>query len=488
MLSPRLQLFHDTKLEELTLQQAREYMDRGLISAKDLVLLYMHRIATFDKGPNGLHSILEINPDALQTAEALDQERKETGYRSALHGVPVLVKDNLATADKMHTSAGSIALKDSYATKDSFVVKQLREAGAIILGKTNMTEWANFMSDEMPSGYSSRGGQVMNPYGSSFDCGGSSSGSGASVAANFAMLAIGTETSGSILSPASQNSLVGVKPTVGLISRSGIVPISTTQDTAGPMARTVVDAALTMNSLTAFDPLDPITNTNILRDTDFTSNLDTNGLEGAKVGIVREGIFKYMTDEQLPIVEQAIAQLRDMGAHIVDEVTIPSMQASWTMDVMTYEFKVALNAHLKDYHSISAPKMLAEIIEFNRRNPDERLKYGQSILEQSEQTSGTLTDAAYLNALTFDQYKAKEEGIDAVLQEHQLDALVFPNNFGASIPAKAGYPSVTVPAGYTSAGEPVGITFTGSAFSESTLLKYAYAFEQATKQRKKPQL
>jgi len=488
MLSPRLKQFYDEHLEELTLDEVRVFFTKGTITAKDLVLLYFERILTFDSDPNGLNSLLEINPDALQIAESLDYERKITGFRSPLHGIPVLIKDNLATADKMKTSAGSLVMKDSFAREDSFLVKQLRDAGAIILGKTNMTEWANFMTDGMPAGFSSRGGQVVNPYGKRFDVGGSSTGSATAIAANFAMLAIGTETSGSILSPASQHSIVGLKPTVGLLSRTGIIPISITQDTAGPMTRTVKDAALLLNTIAKIDEFDPTTKTNLLDKIDFTSFLDKKGLKGKRIGIVREGVFEHLSPEQKLVMEEAINQLKKIGAVIVDPVVVPSSQLPWTMDVMIHEFKVALNTYLNDYTDSSAPKSLKELISFNQLDQVNRLKFGQTMLERAEKTSGTLTEPEYLTALSFDHLQSKEMGIDAVLQEQQLDALVYPNNLGAAIPAKAGYPSITVPAGYTSQGEPVGLTFTGTAFSEPTLMTFAYAFEQATKFRVKPPL
>lgn len=488
MLSPRLQTFYEKHLDELTLENVRGFFEKGTVSAKDLVMLYLERISLFDSGPNGLNALLEINPDAVHIAEALDYERQEVGFRSPLHGVPVVIKDNHATADKMHTSAGSLAMKDSYAYEDAFLVKQLREAGAVILGKTNMTEWANFMTDGMPAGFSSRGGQVVNPYGSSFEVGGSSTGSATAVAANFAMLSIGTETSGSILSPASQHSLVGVKPTVGLISRTGIIPISTSQDTAGPMTRTVKDAAIFLNTLTEIDDLDHATKTNPLTEIDFTSFLDKNGLKGKRIGIVREGVFDQLSSEQVPVMEEAIKQLKKTGADVIDPVEVPSSDSPWTIDVMVHEFKVALNTYLNDYTDSPAPTSLKELIKFNQLDPEKRLKFGQIMLERAEKTSGTLTEPEYLTALSYDQVQSKEMGIDAVLQEHQLDALVYPNNLGAFIPAKAGYPSVTVPGGYTSQGEPLGITFTGTAYSDPTLLKFGYAFEQATKYRVKPNI
>ncbi|MGJ9382162.1 amidase family protein [Salipaludibacillus sp. CF4.18] len=489
MLNERLQKFYEEQLEELTIDDIRIAFKKELITIKELIMLYLKRIAEFDKGENGVNAILEINPEAIQLAEALDMERKESGFRSSLHGIPVLIKDNLATADKLHTSAGSLALAESYAMKDSFLVKQLREAGAIIIGKANMTEWANFMTENMKNGYSSRGGQVLNPYGPGIDCGGSSSGSAAGIAANLAMVAIGTETSGSILSPASQNSVVGVKPTVGLLSRSGIIPISITQDTAGPITRTVKDAALLLNALVAQDPSDPVTKTNHeLTEFNFTSSLEKDTLQGSRIGIAREGIFENISEEEQLIMEEAIQKLKDLGAEVIDSVVVKTMDAPWSMDVMLFEFKTALNSYLHEYASTTSPKTLADIIQFNRLEPSTRLKYGQTILEKSELSSGTLTEPAYLHALTFDYTNSKEKGIDLTLAENNLDAIVYPNNLGAAIPAKAGYPSITVPAGYTSEGHPVGITFTSKAYSEPMLLKLAYAYEQATMKRKAPKL
>ncbi|RXJ04292.1 amidase [Anaerobacillus alkaliphilus] len=484
MQNPRLKQLHDEWLVEATIDEIREKLTNGEISSKYLVLMYLYRIANFDQ----INSVLEINPDALHIAEALDVERKEKGPRSPLHGIPILVKDNIDTADKMHTSAGSLALQDSIALKDSTVAKQLRDAGAIILGKTNMTEWANFMTIGMPSGYSSRGGQVLNPYGpGKFDVGGSSAGSGASIAANLAAAAVGTETSGSILSPASQNSLVGIKPTVGLISRTGIIPIAFSQDTAGPMARTVKDAVYLLNALVGNDESDPVTKTNPLVNTDFLEFLGETDLHGVRLGIARETYFEYLTEEKLVVMNAAIEKLTELGAEVV-EVTIPSTKEKWSYDVLTYEFKVALNSYLNSLSPSANIRSLADVIKFNNEDPDQMLKYGQTLLEEAEETSGTLREKEYVNAREHDIYKSTEQGIDATLEEHKLDAIVFPNNFGAGIPAKAGYPSITVPAGYTEEGEPVGITFTGTAFSEPKLIEVAYAYEQGTKARKAPKM
>jgi amidase len=484
MKNPKLKQLHDQWLLEATIEEIQEKLASGEITSKDLVLMYLYRIANFDQ----IRSVLEVNPDALHIAEALDAERKEKGVRSPLHGIPILVKDNIDTNDKMHTSAGSLALKDSIARKDSVVAKQLRDAGAIILGKTNMTEWANFMTTGMPSGYSSRGGQVLNPYGpGQFDVGGSSSGSGAAIAANFAVAAVGTETSGSILSPASQNSLVGIKPTVGLISRTGIIPIAFSQDTAGPMARTVKDAAHLLTALNGVDEADPITKTNPLLNVDFSKFLGATDLSGVRIGVAREVYFDYLTEEKLVVINEAINKLVELGAEIID-VTIPSTKEQWSYDVLTFEFKVALNSYLASLDQSVNIRSLKQVIEYNEANQEEMLKYGQKLLEESEETSGRLVEAEYVNVREHDLYMSTEQGIDFTLNEHKLEAIVFPNNFGAAIPAKAGYPSITVPAGYTIEGEPVGITFTSTAYSEPNLIKLAYAYEQATSKRKAPKL
>lgn len=487
MENPRLKNFHDDYLLEATIEELQEKMQNGEITSKELVLMYMNRIGQLDQN---IHSVLELNPDALHIAAALDAEREKKGPRSPLHGIPILLKDNIDTGDKMQTTAGSLALKGHYAQSDSFVAFQLRNAGAVIIGKTNMTEWANFMTEGMPSGYSSRGGQTLNPYGpGKFDVGGSSAGSGAAIAANFAAAAIGTETSGSILSPASQNSLVGIKPTVGLISRTGIIPIAHSQDTAGPMARTVKDAAILLNVLAVSDENDPVTLTNRdLQGKDFTAFLDGNGLHGARIGIARETYFDYLSSEKLAVMNQAVARLNELGAEVVDEMVIPSTKTEWSYDVLTYEFKADVNAYLRTVAPHLHIRTLSDVINFNEKNSEKCLKYGQSILIEAEETSGDLTEMAYISALEKDIYFSGEQGIDYVMQEHNLDAIVFPNNYGAGIPAKAGYPSITVPAGYTPEGEPVGITFTGLAYSEPLLIKLAFAFEQATRHRKAPEL
>lgn len=476
----------ETFLEEITIKQLQEKLESGEITSKQLVLMYLKRISNLDKSIN---SILEVNPDALHIAAALDRERALSGSRGPLHGIPILIKDNIDTHDKMHTSGGSLALKDSIALQDSFVAEQLRKAGAIILGKTNMTEWANFMAYGMKSGYSSRGSQVLNPYGpGKFDVGGSSSGSGAAIAANLAAAAVGTETSGSILNPSCQNSLVGIKPTVGLISRRGIIPIAHTQDTAGPMARTVEDAAILLTALSGIDEQDPITQTNALAETDFRKFLLEDGLKGKRIGIATDGFLSLLSKDKQIVFLEALEFLKISGAEVVRNIEIPSARADWKYDVLTYEFKPDLNAYLSGLHPSVSVRTLADLIEFNNENEEKMLKYGQAVLIESEKTSGSLTEEEYVNALDFDLYHSTEQGIDYALKKYNLDAIVFPSDEGSHISAKAGYPTIAVPAGYTAEGEPVGITFAGTAYSEPNLIEIAYAYEQMTKFRKAPVL
>ncbi len=481
--NPHLNTLMAEWLPEATIDEMQEKMENGELSSHDLVLMYQARIATFDKITN---SVLELNPDALHIAAALDAERKQKGPRGPLHGIPVLVKDNIDTNDKMHTSAGSLALKDSYAQKDSFVAAKLREAGAVILGKTNMTEWANFMANNMKSGYSSRGGQVLNPYGpGNFDVGGSSAGSGAAIAANLAAIAVGTETDGSILNPSSRNSLVGIKPTVGLVSRSGIIPIAHTQDTAGPMARTVKDAVYLLEAIAGQDPQDPATMVS-LPEFSHDSLFDEHALKGAKIAVVREEYIGEWTQEQEQIFQKAVEKLEELGAEIV-EAEVPAAKATWGYKVLSYEFKADLNTYLAGLSPNVPVRTLADVIAFNYEHGEKTLKYGQEVLLESEGTSGTLTEAEYLEELECNLYMAREQGIDYALKEYGADAVLFPMD-GSTIGSKAGYPSVTVPTAFTEDGEPVGITFSGTAFSEPLLIRLAYAYEQATRVRQGPEL
>ncbi|TGB04910.1 amidase family protein [Halobacillus salinus] len=449
----------------------------GETTSREVTMAYLERIAEFDQSGPSINSVKEINPDALHIAEALDQERKQKGARGPLHGIPILLKDNIDTGDKMHTSAGSIALKDHYAKEDSFVASQLRKAGAILLGKANLTEWANFMSEAMPNGYSSRGGQVLNPYGpGTFDVGGSSSGSAAAVACSFATAAIGTETSGSILSPASANSLVGLKPTVGLISRNGIIPISHSQDTAGPITRTVKDAALLLEVLATQDAHDPATSTKPLQTSNlYTLELNPYALQGARVG-VDYTFFEDLNKEERNVMDQAIEDLKSQGAEVI-EISFPVTERE--SSVMFHEFKHGINAYLSSCAPHIPVHTLQELIAFHREHEESALEYGQSVLLDAEQTSGTLTDSTYIKDRLEDLRISTSDGLDALREEHRLDAFLSPNAAGSQLPAMAGYPSITVPAGYTEdEGKPVGLTLTASAFEESKLLSLGYHYEQ----------
>jgi amidase len=466
-------LFSSFNIEEASIIDMQKLMEQGKITSKQLVQIYLERIALYDKSGPKINSVLEINQDALDLAEAMDVERKIRGSRGPLHGIPVLLKDNIDTNDKMHTSAGSLALANSIAPEDAFIVKQLRKSGAVILGKANMTEWANFMTEGMPNGYSSRGGQVLSPYVSEKDVGGSSSGSGASVACTFTAVAIGTETSGSIL------------------SRSGIIPISHSQDTPGPMARSVSDAAILLGALTGIDEADAATwKSEGSYFTDYKPFLDRSGLRGARIGIPRF-YYNNLSEEEQQLMNRAITVLKEQGAIIVDDVVIHSAEqiSHYTLSpVLIHEFRTDINSYLSKLEPYVAVHSLQEVIEFNLKSPEQMLKYGQSILLKSEQTSSTLTEPDYILSRLQDIRLSQSEGIDRALAEYSLDSLLFPSFGGEGIAAKAGYPSVTVPGGYTSDGLPFGVTFTGTAFSEPQLIKQAYAFEQSTHYRVAPRL
>jgi amidase len=473
---------------EQTIDDLSRAMAKGEVTSEQLVIAYLERISAIDRGGPKLNAVLEINPDALFIARALDQERKVSGPRGPLHGIPVLIKDNIDTADKMHTSAGSLALANNYAPQDAFVAAQLRKAGAVILGKANMTEFANFMTEGMPSGYSSRGGQVLNPYGpGSFNPSGSSSGSAVAVAASLCAAAVGTETSGSILSPSNNCSIVGIKPTVGLISRTGIVPIAFSQDTAGPMARTVADAAVLLGALTGADPADPATAVGLGRtQKEYTRFLDASGLRGARIGLVGGWFTAKLSADEKNLFEAAVAAVREQGAEVVEVTIATAAEGYWRSQVLEYEFKPALNGYLAALGPSAPVKTLSEIIAFNNANPEATLKYGQKLLTLSDGLSGTLTEPEYISGRLEDLRRAKTEGIDATMAEQKLDALLFAGDWGDWIAAKAGYPSICVPAGYTGEGHPFGVTFSGLAWSEPALIRYAYAFEQATKLRVAP--
>ncbi|MEK5252675.1 amidase family protein [Paenibacillus sp. FSL F4-0125] len=478
------------EIVEATIPEIQAALESGDITSKQLVLMYYERIADHDKNGLTINSVLEINPDALFIAESLDVERAIKGSRGPLHGIPVLLKDNINTGDKMHTSAGSLALANSFAGEDAFVVTKLREAGAIIMGKANMTEFANFMTNGMPSGYSSRGGQVLNPYNISTPTGGSSAGSAVAVACNFCTVSVGTETSGSILNPGNLGSIIGIKPTVGLLSRSGILPLSNTQDTAGPMARTVRDAVLLLNAMLGNDNHDAAMGTNVGKiHEDYTIFLDENGLQGARIGIPRDYYFEELTDEQLALFNASVDRMRELGATIIDPADIKTAREISYSSVVLNEFKTALNAYLSRLGPEAPMRTLKDIIDFNHAHPVETLRYGQATLIDAEYTtSGTQTEPNYLRHRATDLKLCKEEGIDATMKEYNLDALLFPADFGARITSRAGYPSIVVPSGYTSAGAPFGVTFSAKAYQEPTLIKLAYAYEQHYKVRKAPSL
>jgi amidase len=479
------------RIEEATIEDMQQAMELGESTSFELVQRYMERIALYDRQGPLINSVLELNPDALHLAEAADAERRIGIVRGPLHGIPVLLKDNIGTADRMHTSAGSIALSEHYAREDAFLVGRLREAGAVILGKANMTEWANFMTEGMPGGYSSRGGQVLNPYGpGTFYAGGSSTGSGAAVAANLAAVAVGTETSGSILSPAVHNSVVGIKPTVGRISRSGIIPLAHSQDTAGPLGRTVTDAALLLGVLCGRDPQDAATGCSVGTEVaDFTAYLDRTGLQGARIGIPRQVYHDdELNDEERALFEGLLQELVDAGATLVDPADISSAAelSTFRSSVLRHEFKADLNAYLSKLPPELPIHSLKELITFNAAHSEQALKYGQITLTHCEETSGNLTEPQYILGRLKDIRLSRKEGIDRVMKEHRLDAFLFPRNNGDSIAAKAGYPSIAVPAGYLQDGRPFGIMFTGGAFSEPMLIKLAYAFEQLRPRRAAP--
>ena len=468
---------------DLSIQQLQQQMKSGAITSEALTQHHFERIARVDAGK--LNSVRQTNPDALEIARGLDAERASGGTRGILHGIPVLVKDNISTADGLETTAGSLTLRGSIAQNDAFLVTKLREAGAVILGKANMTEWANFISTDMPNGYSSLGGQVKNPYGD-FDTGGSSSGSGSSIAADLAVVAVGTETSGSILSPSVSNSLVGIKPTVGLISRTGIIPIAASQDTAGPMTRCVADAAVLLGVLAGRDPQDSATKGS-RGEADYTKFLVKDGLRGARIGVPRVHYWDLVTPDQRPIFETALVALQDCGAVLIDaEIPTAKAVSDAGYAVLVYEFKRDLNNYLRSLER-PYPQSLLEVIRLNEVNFETHLRYGQTLLLASQAASGT-RGQYYRHARAEDLRLAKLEGIDATMQQHKLDAIFMPMYWGAQIGAKAGYPTITVPAGYDVNGQPVGISLLGSAYSEGKLIQYGYGFEQATKARKSPPL
>ena len=496
---------HGTKafeLDETTIAALQAGMKSGRYSARAIVQKYLARIEEIDKRGPALNSVLELNPDALATAEALDKERKAKGARGPLHGIPILVKDNIGTHDRMSTTAGSLALQGSVPPQDAFIVRRLREAGAVILGKTNLSEWANFRSSHSTSGWSGRGGLTRNPYALDRNPCGSSSGSGVAVAANLCAAAVGSETDGSIVCPSSANGIVGIKPTLGLLSRSGIVPIAHSQDSAGPMTRTVADAALLLGALAAVDRADGATDPSRSKAfADYTQFLDPKGLGGARIGVVRK--FFGSNDAADRLMDAALEEMKRRGAVIVDPANIDTAGKfdDSELEVLLYEFKADLNAYLAGLGPGAPARSLKEIIEFNERNKKKEMPYfGQDLFLKAED-KGPLTSKEYLAAREKNERLSRAEGIDAVMDKFNLDALVAPtagpawatdlvdgdhSAGGSSSPAAvAGYPNINVPAGWVF-GLPVGISFFGRAWSEPTLIKLAYAFEQATRFRQPP--
>jgi len=494
-------LTDDFPLNEFTIRELQQKMVAAEYTSRSITEMYLRRIDAIDKNGPKLNSVIELNPDALTIADALDVERKHGKVRGPLHGIPVLIKDNIDTADKMMTTAGALAMAGNKATKDAFIVNLLREAGAVVLGKTNLSEWANFRSTRSASGWSSRGGQTKNPYVLDRNPCGSSSGSGVAAAANLCAVAIGTETNGSVACPASINGIVGIKPTVGLWSRSGIIPISQTQDTAGPMTRTVMDAAILLGALAGIDTADTATRESqgkALKD--YTTFLDANGLQGKKIGV--EKSFLKVHEGVDGLLQKALEQMKSKGATIVEVEMMKMLKVldGEEMNVLKYEFKDGLNRYLTTAHA--NVKSLKELIEFNKKNEGKTMPYfKQEILESSESLGG-LDTKEYKDALK-KLLTVTRGAIDKLLKEHRLDAICGPasgpswcidlingdafTGYGAYSPAaEAGYPSITVPMGMVFE-LPIGLSFIGTAYSEPSLIKIAYAYEQASRNRVAPQ-
>jgi amidase len=488
-------------LEEITTAELQQGMASGTFTSRAVTEAYLARIDALDRNGPALRSIIEVNPDALDVAASLDAERKSKGARGPLHGVPVLLKDNVDTHDKMTTTAGSLALEGSIPPQDSTVAAKLRAAGAVLLAKANLSEWANIRSAHSSSGWSARGGQCRNPYVLDRNPCGSSSGSGTATSANLGAIAIGTETDGSIVCPSNACGLVGFKPTVGLVSRAGIIPISHTQDTAGPMTRTVTDAAIVLGVIAGRDSRDPATAAGAGKSyPDYTRFLDRDGLRGARLGVARQ-LFGFSPKADR-VLEEALSALSKAGAVLVDPVTLPKKEDLGSeILVLLYELKTDLNAYLATLGERAPVKSLAEIIRFNETHRDREMPFfGQDLFVQADE-KGPLTTPEYLEALAKGHRLTREEGIDAAMSAHNLDAIVAPTGGPAwitdhvngdhfvggssSFAAIAGYPNVTVPAGYVS-GLPVGLSFFGRAWSEPSLFKIAYGFEQATKHRRPP--
>ena len=490
------------ELDEITIGELQDGMKSGKYSAHAITEKYLARIAAIDKSGPSVNSVIETNPDALEIAETLDKERKEKGPRGPLHGIPVLIKDNIATADRMQTTAGSLALVGSKPPRDAFIAQKLREAGAVILGKTNLSEWANIRSNHSISGWSGRGGQTKNPYALDRNPCGSSSGTGAGISSNFAAIGVGTETDGSIVCPSSANGLAGIKPTVGLVSRSRIIPISHTQDTAGPMCRTVRDAAILLGAIAGGDVDDKAT---VASDgkffKDYTQFLNADGLKGARIGVLRKAFgFNPAVDK---LMEEALDAMKKQGAILVDPVEFETYGKFGETEFLgfMYELKADLNAYLAWLGPNTPVKTLKDIIEFNDKNAAKEMPYfGQENFVKAEE-KGPLTTKEYVEAIAKNHELAGKEGIDKTMDKHKLDAIVAPtggpawltdivngDSFGggsSEFAAVAGYPNINVTAGFDF-GLPVGISFFGRAWSEPVLIKLAYAYEQATKFRKAP--
>ncbi|NNM35445.1 MAG: amidase [Gemmatimonadetes bacterium] len=491
------------ELDEATVDELQAAMESGEMSARSIVQAYLDRIEALNRQGPALHAIIETNPEALDLADALDEERRTQGPRGPLHGIPVALKDNIDTHDRMTTTAGSLALEGSIPPRDAFIVERLREAGAIVLAKANMSEWAYFRGERASSGWSARGGQCKNPYALDRNPCGSSSGSGAAAAANLAALTIGTETGGSIMCPSSSNGVVGIKPTVGLWSRSGIIPISHSQDTAGPMCRTLRDAVLLLGPLTGVDPRDAATAASEGRaQTDYSAALDPDGLRGARLGVVRS--FPGFDPDTLELFEQALQVMEAAGAVLIDPANLPD--AAWNdalpLTLLEYEFKADLNAYLETLGPDAPVRSLADIIAFNEANADREMPYFGQERMLASQARGPLTDPEYLQAVETVQRRTREDGIDALMDEHSLDALVAPTRSPAWLTdhimgdrldggssagpaAIAGYPDITVPMGFVE-GLPVGLSFFGRAWSEPVVIRVAYGYEQATLHRAAP--
>ena len=489
------------QLDEITIDELQKKMQSGELTSRSITEMYLKRIEEIDKNGPTINSVIEINPDALSIADAMDEERKSGKIRGSMHGIPVLIKDNIDTGDKMLTTAGSLALEGNIASADAFIVNQLRDSGAVLLGKTNLSEWANFRSNRSASGWSSRGGQTRNPYVLDRNPCGSSSGSGAAVSANLCAAAIGTETNGSIICPSSVNGVVGIKPTVGLWSRSGIIPISATQDTAGPMARTVRDAVYLLGACTGVDDNDSVTkNSEGKSVSDYSSYLDLKGLEGKRIGVEKSYLKNHEGVDAL--LAKAIEQIKQAGAEVVEVELLKQMRGIWGDEylVLCYEFKDGLNKYLSTCNG--KVKSLADVIEFNTQNEAKAMPYfKQDILEESE-AKGDLNTKEYQDALKNILAKSRD-AINNTLKENNLQAIAGPSygpswcidwvngdygtGYGFSSPAAiAGYPHITVPMGFVT-NLPIGLSFFGKAYDEATLISIAYAYEQISKNRKAPQ-